>query len=399
MAKGTRPGARRSFTRRQLLLGGLGAGVAATGIHEMVRLRSVAAQQAKLTQLALESPDYIETTVNNAIEGDLEATQRVKEIQESITFIPPNVTYNREMSKILIQCSRLGTEQYLTGKLDPNYDGSITSLPTYSDRLKAFTQFASITGPEDADVTTKIEISEDSLPTFLNPLGKSFDQVQAAVQDLAGQTVTLKWTTPVYWGFVLTSDQANILVFRGTQRTNEWVQTVRAEQVDRTQVSDFEFEGKVHEGFAGIYAGLAQSTIDVVKTLDPTLPLYVAGHSLGSPLATLAAMDIALRVPSIKDQIRLYSFAGPRLGDPTFVSAHNQLVPNSYRVANLTDPTTIVPPIAIGDMVYLHVGEPWEFVTSKNDVGPHHYISTYREAIENEVEIHQQRNYPISGIN
>ncbi len=375
------------FTRRQLLLGGLGASVAATGIHETLRLRSVAAQQAKLTQLALQSPDYIESTVNNAIEGDLEATARVQEIQDSINFISPTIPYNREMAKILIQCSRLGTEQYLTGKFDPNYDGSITSLPTYTDRLKEFPQAASITGPDEAEVKTQVDLSAQVLP---DPLQDSFDQVQSAVKTLAGQTVTLKWTTPVYWGFVLTSERANILVFRGTQRTDEWIQTVRAGQVDQSKMPDFEFKGKVHQGFAGIYASFAKPTIDVVKTLDPTVPLYVAGHSLGSPLATLAAMDIALRVPSIKDQIQLYSFAGPRLGDPTFVTAHNQLIPNSYRVANLTDPTTIVPPIAIGDLIYLHVGEPWEFVISKNDVGPHHYISTYREAIENEVETNQR---------
>ena len=388
-----------NFTRRQLLLGGLGVSVVATAIHETLRLRSVAARQAKQTQLALQSPGYIEANVNNAIAGDLEATKRVEEIQESVTFIPPQIPYDRGMAKILIQCSRLGTEQYLTGKFDPNYDGSITSLPTYSDRLKAFTQIASIKGPDEAQVKERVELSAETLPDFLDPFQSSFDQVQSAVEALAGQTITLRWTSPVYWGFVLTSERANILVYRGTQRTTEWIQTVRATQVENTQRPDFEFEGKVHEGFAGIYSQLAQPTIEVIKTLDPTLPLYVAGHSLGSPLATLAAMDIALRVPSIKDQIRLYSFAGPRLGDPTFVSAHNQLIPNSYRVANLTDPTTIVPPIATGNLIYLHVGEPWEFVTSNNDIGPHHYISTYREAIENEVETNQQRNYPISGVN
>lgn len=387
------------FTRRQLLLGGLGASVAATGIHEFFRLRSVAAQQATLTRLALQSPDYIETAVTGAIEGDREATARVREIQESVTLTPPSVPYDCEMSKILIQCSRLGTEQYLTGKFDPDYDGSITSLPTYSERLDEFSQVTSIMGPDKDEVETQIEISESTLPIFSNPLQKEVDQVQAFVRELAGQTVTLRWASPVYWGFILTSERSNILVYRGTQRVHEWVQTIRADQVENSQVPNFEFEGRVHEGFAGIYAELAEATIETVKTLDPSLPLYVAGHSLGSPLATLAAMDIALRVPAIKDQIRLYSFAGPRLGDLTFARAHTQLMPNSYRVANLTDPTTLVPPIATGDLVYLHVGEPWEFVTSKNDVGPHHYISTYREAIENEVETNQPRNFPISGVN
>ena len=387
------------FTRRQLLIGGLLGSVVASGIHETLRLRALAARKNKLTQLALQSPDYIESTVNAAIEGDLEATAKVKEIQESVTFISPPIAYDREMSKVLIQCSRLATEQYLTGKFNPNYDGSITSLPTYTERLNKFTQTAFITGPDKAEVETQVDIlSGQALPTFLNPLQKGFDQVQSTVQALAGQTVTLKWTTPVYWGFVLTSEQANILVFRGTQRTNEWLQTLLAEQVDQSSISDFKFKGKIHAGFASIYATLAQRTIAIVKTLDPNVPLYVAGHSLGSPLATLAAKDIALRIPTIKEQLRLYSFAGPRLGDPTFASAFHELVPNSYRVVNLTDPTTMVPPTIIGNLVYLHVGEPWEFVTSENDVAPHHYISTYREAIEKEVETNQARNFPISGI-
>ena len=386
------------FTRRQLLLDVLVVIVFATGVHEFFRLRSLYAQQATLTDLALRSPEYIQAALTNAYTSDAKATEKMEEIQASLNLSSPTIPYDREMSKILIQCSRLATEQYLTGKFDPNYDGSITALPTYSDRLNEFTQVASIAGPDQAKVQTQVEVPDNTLQQYFDPLQEGFDQVQKVVQGLAGQTVTLKWTSPVYWGFVLASERGAIVVYRGTQRGNEWFQTIQVRQIDNSQVSDFEFKGKVHHGFAKIYNELADPTIEAVRSLDPDVPLYISGHSLGSPLATLSAMDIALREPALKDQIRLYTYAGPRVGDPSFVEAHSQLIPNNYRVANLADPTTLVPPSLTGNIAYVHVGDPWRFITSNDDIGSHHYVSTYREAVDQEVETNQRREYPISGV-
>ena len=375
------------LTRRQLLLGGLAGGVAVTGIHEFLRLRSVNAQLQTLTDVALRSPHYIEDALETAYTADVKAAETVQDIQSSVTLTTPTVPYDREMSKLLIQCSRLSTEQYLTGKFDPSYDGSITSLPSYGDRLGTFTQVASIEGPDQGEVETQVDVPTHTLLGYSDPLWNDVEHVQGIVRELAGQTVTLRWLSPVYWGFLLTSEQGNILVYRGTQRGDEWVQTIRVDQVDNSQQPGFEFRGKVHQGFAKIYSDLADSTIEAVTSLDPSVPLYISGHSLGSPLATLAAMDIALRVPSLKDQIRLYSYAGPRAGDPAFAEAHSQLIPNSYRVVNFADPTTLVPPNSTGETTYVHVGELWGFTTARDDIGSHHYVSTYREAIEEEVEL------------
>jgi triacylglycerol lipase len=80
------------------------------------------------------------------------------------------------------------------------------------------------------------------------------------------------------------------------------------------------------------------------RQLDPAKPLFVSGHSLGSPLATLAALDIAQNVPALQDQVRLYTYADPKLGNTEFAEAHSRLVPNNYRVVNLADPVTLLPP-------------------------------------------------------
>ncbi len=379
------------LTRRQLLLAGLGAGSVISGVDEFRRRRALQAQQATLTDLLLGNRQYVEAAVNNAIEGDTEATAEVERILANLELTPPNVPYDREVSKTLIQCSRLATEQYLTGKFDLSFDGSIQSLPTYGDRLQDYEQVGSIEGPEEVTVSDAVEVSPelaigDTTIELGDPLRSGANEVKDLVRQLAGQTVSIQWSSPVYWGFVLTSPSHHILILRGTQRGYEWMQTVRAEQVTNRQVPEFEFTGAIHHGFAGLYAKLSQATIQAVEALEPDRPLYVSGHSLGAPLSTLAALDIAQRVPALKDQVRLYTYAGPRVGNPEFATAHSQLVPNSYRIANLADLVPLLPPTKIRKSIYVHLGEEWAFTASTGDIGSQHYVSAYRAAVDAEQE-------------
>lgn len=130
------------------------------------------------------------------------------------------------------------------------------------------------------------------------------------MKNIGGQVVTLKWLNPVYWGFVLQSPENSIIAFRGTQRTNEWVDNVLAQQVAHTDLSSFQFAGKVHRGFSIIYSTIAQRVFEAAQKLDKSRPIYITGHSLGASLAILAAMDLSIRIPELKDQLRLYSYAG-----------------------------------------------------------------------------------------
>nr|MBA3923579.1 lipase family protein [Nostocaceae cyanobacterium] len=120
--------------------------------------------------------------------------------------------------------------------------------------------------------------------------------------------------------------------------------------------------------------------------------------SLGSALATLAAFDLALNVPQLKPQIRLYTYAGPRIGNPNFAQLHSQMVPNSYRISNLADLVPLSPPTVFRKDVYVHVGQSWSFVTQFGDILPNHAVDTYRAAVDNEVETDQTRKYPNSGL-
>ncbi|CAK6688848.1 lipase family protein [Synechococcus sp. BA-124 BA4] len=371
------------LTRRQVLVAGLGVGGLLSGMHEAMRRHALEVEQQGLTEAFLDNPKYVQSAVNQAIEGDLESSAEIEKILASLTIQSPDAPYDRAISKILIQCSRLATEQYLTGKFDLRFQGSITGLPSHSPRLDQYIQVASIKGPETVTATRAIDVDGNLLN---DPLVAGTARLKNLVQHLAGQAMVIKWSYPVFWGFVLRGDTHNILILRGTQRANEWLETLRANQVRSEAVPRFDFKGAIHYGFATIYSELSKPIIAAAQRLDPSRPLFVSGHSLGSPLAMLAALDIAQKLPALRDNVRLYSYAGPRLGDPEFVEHYSRLLPNTYRVVNLGDLVPSLPPTRTNSLTYVHAGEQWVFPPMSSDIGPNHFISAYRNAVEAEQE-------------
>jgi predicted lipase len=371
------------WRRRQVLLAGLGVGSVVSGVDGLLRRRRLLVEQAQLTKQFLNTPQAVEQAVTNAIDGDLEATAEVKRIQAELKLRSPTVPYDRAISKQLILASRLGTEQYLTGKFDLRFNGSINALPSYDERFAAYRQVASIKAPDMVTAEQRIGPRGQS---GNDPLGPGLNLLRSRVQRAAGEALVLQWSYPVYWGFVLTGPDHQILVLRGTQRGHEWLQTVNARQVVSRDIPEFDFPGAVHRGFASIYARLSGAVLQAARKLDPAKPLLLSGHSLGAPLASLAALDIAQRIPEFRPNLRLYTYAGPRLGDPPFAEAFSTLVPNHYRVENQADLVPMLPPTKTNAIVYVHSGEPWAFTSSQADIGPNHFISAYRQAIDSEQE-------------
>jgi predicted lipase len=367
------------WTRRRLLLAALGITAVGSGLSEQRRRRTNRLRQAQLTESLLDDPAVVNRAVSEAIEGDREATAEVARILAELDLRPPGRPYDRAISRTLIQASRLATEQYLTGKFDLRFDGAVGGLPSWSDRFAGYTQVASIRGPETVNAEKRLEIHHDAVR---DPLVAGTDRLKGLIRNLAGRTSVLRWSHPVYWGFVLSSPDHHLLVLRGTQRGHEWLQTVRANQVRSGEIAAFDFPGAIHDGFATIYARLSRPVLAAVRELDPARPLFIGGHSLGAPLATLAALDIARRVPAFQDKLRLYTYAAPRLGNPTFAEAFSRVVPDSYRIVNLADPVPTLPPTKTGGIVYVHLGQPRGFTSSSGDIGPNHFISAYRDAIE-----------------
>ncbi len=403
------------LSRRRLLLAGLTTGVLATGTPTYLKERSQKERQKKLEEVAkqwLNDPATKEKLKQEAKAkvdqwfgtDEKHLAQNLSIVPEPAKLTPPQVAYNRAISKLLIQVCRVSTEQYALGKEYPDYDGDITLLPTAAKGLGDFKQVASIRGLEDDTRKQKVEIPINPLTGEPDSTEQNLQEAQNELDKTIKQVVKVPQKIPVYYGFVLTSKVSNVVVFRGTTRIPEWVRNLLVFQ------SDYERRGygRVHSGFSGIYDTFAQQLREIVSKLNPAMPLYITGHSLGGALATLAAIDLVLNLPEFKNKIQLYTYACPRVGDPAFATKHSQLIPNSYRVVNLADLFNMVPPIEtpaqqlsllkLEAQKFSHVGQEWAFLANRNDMDLNHRIDTYRSAILRELETNKPRRFPISGL-
>jgi triacylglycerol lipase len=374
--------------RRQLLIAGLAAGTAIAGGKKYIDLKTQSDRQARLLNLAnqRDMDQVLQATFN----ADATQTQALKKILESVKLTPPTQPYDRQISKLLIRCSRIATEQYLKGKTIPSYSGEIASLPSYQKSFQGYTQIASFTALEQT-VTEEIPLQvlaqvEQNRQEKADAIETNVNTIQSAVQSTTKELVKIDKKVPVYFGFVLSSPQAQILIFRGTQRTTEWLLNLTALQVDAEGQDTPQFMGQVHRGFVNIYQDLVTQTREIAQKLDPTKPCYISGHSLGAAIATLAAIDLAITLPQLRPQLRLYTYA------------HSQLVPNHYRVVNLADLVPLVPStVFFNNINYVHAGQEWSFLSQNGDLVPNHVVDTYRAAVEQNLETNKPRVYPVSG--
>jgi triacylglycerol lipase len=150
-------------------------------------------------------------------------------------------------------------------------------------------------------------------------------------------------------GFVVAGDDIIVVVFRGTENELDWKTNVNAAWVT--------LQGgvRVHTGFFQAYWPIRDELFASVKKLPKhkPCPVYIAGHSLGGALATMATAELANdEDASVRDSIAAcYTFGSPRVGDGSF----DQYVKVPlYRVTNGVD---IVPAVPLSLLGYRHVGD------------------------------------------
>jgi triacylglycerol lipase len=140
-------------------------------------------------------------------------------------------------------------------------------------------------------------------------------------------------------GFVAGKDDMILLVFRGTEQTKpeDILMDVLACQ-ENTKL------GKVHYGFL---TALKFVWKDILKALeefqDNNQNIWIAGHSLGGALATLAAVKLASK-NKCQNISGLYTYGKPRVGDKKFRSEFEKFFKtDAYRITNYKDPVSIIP--------------------------------------------------------
>ena len=382
------------LTRRKILLMALGAGIVARGTEEYNRDRNFDLQQQAFANTFTQDPErIIDTAYNLEADWDTEIAQR-QAVLNATKLRSPTVSYNREMSKWAIQSCKLAVQQYKTGRSNPKYDGALTLLPDYNTNFHSYTQLASFQIEEEI-IENYLQLGEAIFAGSSNNMMQKLHDAESKIREIVQRIAQRRHRTPLFVGFVIASPKANIIAFRGTQTQIEWWQNLQATQQVYTEPDSLRQHGWVHQGYFNLVRNqISPLLLQAVRQLDPTVPCYITGHSLGGAVATIAAMEVALAVPKIKEQIQLYTYAAPRVGDRLFAQAHSQLIPNSYRVVNLSDSVPLVPPIKIENKFatanYAHVGQKWSFTTQFGDVLLNHVVDTYRMAVETEQETMQE---------
>jgi hypothetical protein len=180
-----------------------------------------------------------------------------------------------------------------------------------------------------------------------------------------------------------------VIAIRGTEGILEWIHDAEFDQVPCPFLAG---AGHTEDGFTAMYeslrTGAEPDSLTVVNALaklafpHPVSSVTICGHSLGGALATLLALDVAAN--TVFTEPAVYSYGSPRTGDSLFAGTFDQVVSNSYRIANRLDIVPALPP----PLDYDHVLNPDELIPIrltpfppkilvKSTVACEHSLATY----------------------
>lgn len=153
------------------------------------------------------------------------------------------------------------------------------------------------------------------------------------------------------------------IAIRGTEGWLEWIHDVDFLQVPCPFLAG---AGHTEDGFTAMYESLrtgatlgSPTVVDALATLafpQAVGSVTICGYSLGGALATLLALDVAANTAFTNPAV--YTYGSPRIGDSLFARTFDQVVKNSWRVANRVDIVPALPP----PLDYEHVLNPVELI-------------------------------------
>ncbi len=133
-------------------------------------------------------------------------------------------------------------------------------------------------------------------------------QLRAGLQEL-GLTYLQPFSKNATCAYLARNEHFAVLAFRGTTKD---FRTILADIKIRFYRD--KFGARTSTGFSEAYKFVQQEIAKAVDTLEPDLPLYITGHSLGGALAPIASTRI---LPS--DRVAAcYTYGCPRVGDGEF---------------------------------------------------------------------------------
>lgn len=183
--------------------------------------------------------------------------------------------------------------------------------------------------------------------------------------------------------------------FRGTWNLEEWKNNFKIEQIDSDYIYkkyNFTFlfmsiyeNIKIHKGFFNIFFDIFENVKnELLKIPDiSNKKICFSGHSLGAAISTLIALELKL---SNLNNICVYTFGCPRIGNENFAKMFKQVNINYFRISNTEDeiintPTSVAPNFknAKYPFIYTHVGKPKSFTKNLSSLSYNHSLYVYSE--------------------
>ncbi|XP_019168820.1 PREDICTED: phospholipase A1-IIalpha-like [Ipomoea nil] len=185
-----------------------------------------------------------------------------------------------------------------------------------------------------------------------------------------------------------------LIVWRGTRRDSEWNANLTFVFVKAPLFFGQDSEPLVHKGWYDMYTTINQDSqlndksardqireevarlVELYK--DEEVSITVTGHSLGSSMATLNAVDLAANPINNNNKdilVTAFLYASPKVGDENFKNAISNLQNlRALRVSDVNDIVTAVPPFGWPDggnllplIPYVDVGEGIAIESKKSD--------------------------------
>jgi predicted lipase len=180
-------------------------------------------------------------------------------------------------------------------------------------------------------------------------------------------------------------ERTGYIVFPGTLTVNQYIKDI---ELVPTNFYDF---GKVHRGFHSIYMKIADAIHahiqQMIKLHKNIKEIVFAGHSLGGPIACLAALHYRGHLMCKHNVvISCFTFGCPEFCDAQFRDAFNTHISFALRVVTTQDIVAM-----LNLPIFAHVGNPLHVESPRPNIMQDHYIHSYLEAIERSF---QQHNTP-----
>ncbi|OMC29823.1 lipase family protein [Mycobacterium colombiense] len=234
--------------------------------------------------------------------------------------------------------------------------------------------------PPALDVTQAIQFAQLVNATYGTPPGDLTNKAGEALSaggvdytvvttiyanDLATDMNPARGVAEVSIGLICQQDKTGdvAIAIRGTEGWLEWIHDVDFVQVPCPFLAG---AGHTEAGFTDMYeslrTGATPGSPTVVNALgnltfpQPVGSVTICGYSLGGALATLLALDVAANTAFTTPAV--YTYGSPRTGDSLFAATFDQVVKNSWRVANRLDIVPALPP----PLAYEHVLNPVELI-------------------------------------